>query len=185
MTPPTDAELIARCLAGHTAEFARIVERYERLVFSVAMAVTKDAAAAEDLAQETFIRAYRKLGTFDPRHSLKNWLARICLNLGKNWIRGLVRRRKAMTAVAEQEQALEAQPGPNTGIGHRSDVIDALKRLPDKLRIPLLLRHHEGFSYREIASSLRIGHSAAKMRVKRGRDELYRLLTSEGERSPL
>ena len=123
------------------------------------------------LAQETFIRAYRKLKLYDPGYSIRNWLLSICANLAKNRFRALDRRRKAEGAHTEM-----ARKASNSEPLARLTLEDALEKIQESYRIPLVLKHVEGFSYEEIARILKIGVSAAKMRVKRGRDELVRLM---------
>ncbi len=91
---PTDGSLVEQCLKGEREAFARIVERYQHRVFQLALTRMRNRQDADDLAQETFLQAYRKLHSFDQRYSFKTWLFTICANLGKNHLRGLARRRE-------------------------------------------------------------------------------------------
>jgi RNA polymerase sigma-70 factor (ECF subfamily) len=146
----------------------------------LALTRTRDPYEADDLAQETFIQAYRKLGSYDPIYSFEKWLLSICVNLSKNRIRARVRRR--------EDNRPYPEPLAVTFQGQSQDMLDlmtALHRIPEKLRVPLVLKHVEGFSYDEIAGILKIGASAAKMRVKRGRDQLVKNLSPEERRSSL
>src|SRR5439155_3953910 len=72
-----DHDLVARCLAGETAAFEPIVERYQRVLFTVALRMLGDRAEAADATQNAFVSAYRKLGTFDPQRRFFSWLYRI------------------------------------------------------------------------------------------------------------
>ena len=143
---PTDATLIERSLKGEKEAFARIVERYQHRVFHLALARMPNRQDADDLAQETFLQAYRKLHSFDPRYSFKTWLFTICVNLGKNHLRGLARRREV------HHPDIEGSSGAS-GDGHllRIDLTNALYKIPEAIRVPLVLKHVEGFSYEEIA----------------------------------
>ena len=140
------------------------------------MALTrmKDRFEADDLAQETFVRAYRKLALFDPRYSFRNWLMSICVNLSKNRFRTQVRRREVHNPNIEIKDGTSQDQDTS-----RIDLMAALHEIPETLRVPLVLKHVEGFSYDEIAGMMKIGTSAAKMRVQRGRDQLVRSLKLE------
>jgi RNA polymerase sigma-70 factor (ECF subfamily) len=171
LTERTDAALVEQCLDGNREAFSELVRRHQDRVFHFAVRVTADRDDAVDLAQETFIRAYRKLGLYDPEYSFANWLLSICANLGKNRIRSEFRRRKAQEA--HWEVVSQTRPGPDP---RKAELSEALRQMPEKLRLPLVLKHVEGLSYDEIADVLKIGVSAAKMRVKRAREELVRKL---------
>ncbi len=170
---PTDATLVEQCLKGEKEAFARIVERYQHRVFHLALIRMPNRQDADDLAQETFLQAYRKLNTFDQCYSFKTWLFTICVNLGKNRLRGLARRREVHHPDIENSASA-------SGDGHlsRIDLTNALYKIPEAIRVPLVLKHLEGFSYEEIAFTMKIGLSAAKMRVKRGRDQLVKYLSA-------
>jgi RNA polymerase sigma-70 factor, ECF subfamily len=181
---PTDAILVEKCINGQKDAFAKIVERYQHRIYFMALARMRDRHEAEDLAQETFIRAYCKLTSYDPQRSFRNWLFTICANLGKNRLRGRARRREI------HHPNPELVPTQTQNAEHcRIDLMAALHKIPEKLRVPLFLKHVEGFSYNEISAVMKIGTSAAKMRVKRGRDQLVVLLTEQkattiGKRKP-
>lgn len=169
---PTDAALVEECLRGEKDAFAEIVRRYQHRVYFLALTRMKDRTEADDLAQETFIQAYRKLGIYDPRRSFRNWLLCICVNLGKNRLRSRARRREVSNPNPEPPDMTSENQGQI-----KIDLMAALHKVPEKLRVPLVLKHVEGFSYNEIASIMKIGRSAAKMRVKRGRDQLVKNLS--------
>ena len=169
-----DPVLVEQVLNGNKDAFEEIVHRYQHRVYYVALTRMRDRHEADDLAQETFIQAYRKLASYDPRHSFRNWLLTICVNLTKNRLRGNARRRKAHRE--HSESSLVTSRGSDQ---HMLGVMEALHEIPEKLRVPLVLKHVEGFSYEEIAAIMKIGLSAAKMRVKRGRDQLVEALNLE------
>jgi RNA polymerase sigma-70 factor (ECF subfamily) len=171
VTDPTDASLVEQCLEGSKEAFAELVRRHQDRVYRLALRMTGDRDEAVDLAQETFIRAYRKLRLFDLQRSFGNWLLSLCANLGKNRFRSEARRRRAQDGHLELLAAGAPRPDPR-----KSALEEALRQMVEKLRIPLVLKHVEGLSYEEIAQVLGIGLSAAKMRVKRARDELVRIL---------
>ena len=148
-----------------------LVKRHQASVYNLALRFTRDRDEAADIAQDAFIRAYNKLKLYDPGYSFRNWLLSICANLAKNSFRAIERKRKA------EEIHLEiSNMNSNPTVPEDMELNEALAQIPEKLRIPLVLKHVEGLSYEEISQVLRIGLSAAKMRVKRGRDELVRML---------
>lgn len=172
MTDPSDAQLVERCLDGQREAFATLVERYQEPVFNVAYRMTNNREDAADLAQDAFVRAYRKLAQYRPEYAFKNWVITICVNLTKNRFRSVVRRRNAEEAhlelYARHRQTMKGEVAIALG--------EALCRLNEKIRLPLVLKHAEGYSYEDIAEMLGLGVSAVKMRVKRGRDELVRVI---------
>lgn len=176
----SDAALVEQCLGGRKEAFATLVERHQGAVFHLALRWTSDRDDAADLAQETFVRAYRKLGRYDAGYAFRNWLLTICSNLAKNSFRSRDRRRRAQEAHAELYPRSPDPPDPR-----RATLEEALRHVSGKLRVPLVLKHVEGLSYEEISQVLGIGVSAAKMRVKRARDELVRRIgMHSGERRP-
>jgi len=165
-----DAELVQQCLAGRLAAFEELMSRHQDAVFNLLFKMTGNRDEAADLTQEAFIRAYRKLGAYDGQFSFKNWVITIGVNLAKNRFRSFFRRRRIEEeAGAPAESATMNDPCVEA-------VNEALAQLPEKLRVPLVLKHMEGCSYEEIAQMLGIGVSAAKMRVLRARDEFVRRL---------
>ena len=137
----TDATLVEQCLKGEKEAFARIVERYQHRVFQLALTRLRNRQDAVGLAQETFLQAYRKLYCFDQRYSFKTWLFTICVNLGKNHLRGLARRHEVHHPDLESSSIV-------SGEGHfsRIDLTNALYKMPEAVRVPLVLKHLEGFS---------------------------------------
>jgi RNA polymerase sigma-70 factor (ECF subfamily) len=169
MDQRTDAELAAACLAGEREAFAVLVERHQHAVFNLAYRMTGNAAEADDVAQESFIRAYRKLAQFRTDGSFRNWTMGICANLARNRFRQRTRRE-----AAEQRHAefVEFDGPPAPGTDHHEALDRALMSLPETIRIPVVLKYIEGLSIEDIARTLKIGMSAAKMRLVRGREEL-------------
>ncbi len=169
---PTDAALVEQCVNGQKDAFAEIVQRYQHRVYYMSLTRMRDRYEADDLAQETFIQAYRKLATYDPQRSFRNWLFSICANLGKNRLRSRARRREVHNPHPEVDPVTSCDQDHS-----RIDLMAGLHKIPETLRVPLFLKHVEGLSYDEIASVMNIGASAAKMRVKRGRDQLVQNLS--------
>jgi RNA polymerase sigma-70 factor (ECF subfamily) len=172
---PTDEELAAASLEGRKEAFSLLVERHQDAVFNLALRMTGNRSDAADAAQEAFIRAYRRLSTYRPEYSFRNWVLGICANVTKNRFRSESRRR-----ALETEHMLAGEldaPGTRRAASPREQVLEqALMRLPEKTRALLVLKYMEGLSGGEIARALNIGLGAVKMRLLRGREELLELV---------
>jgi RNA polymerase sigma-70 factor (ECF subfamily) len=174
----SDAELAEQCLGGDAQAFEELVRRNQNSVFNLAWRMTGNWHEAADVTQEAFIRAYRKLSSYRSEYAFKNWVMSIGANLVKNRFRSFYRRQKM-----EKDLSAMQEPSPAPVTEERDEALEkALGRLPEALRLALVLKHMEGMSYEEVARTLGIGLSAAKMRVARGRDELVKLLDPEGGR---
>ncbi len=175
----TDPELVSLCLAGHREAFAELVDRHQDAVFNLAYRMTNNHQDAADMAQEAFIRAFQKLYSYKPEYPFKNWVLGICANQTRNRFRSEARRRALETRHVQESDGTPDTPDP------RQDLLEqALQRLPEQARLPLVLKYMDGFSLEEIARTLQLGLSAVKMRLARGREELLRLvrqLQMEGE----
>jgi RNA polymerase sigma factor (sigma-70 family) len=180
--PSDDSAAIQEVLSGRTEAFRLLVERYFATVRLVALAKTGDLADAEDVAQETFIKAYETLGVLRNRERLAPWLVAIARNLAIS----LVRRRER-----ERRRAGSLPSNPIIHPDHeRRETLDAVARqvdaLPENLREVVLLHYFEGLKCREIGERLDLNTNAVVKRLARGRDLLGDRLLREwaGERQP-
>lgn len=174
----SDADLVIMCLESRRGSYEELINRYQHSVYNLAYRMTNSSADAEDITQETFLRAYRNLRSYKDKYSFKNWILTICANLTKNVFRKRVRRHEVENEYFELEYLEERKEDY-----HRERLATALSRLSPKLRVPLVLKHVEGCSHEEIAGILNIGVSAVKMRVKRGRDELMNMMKEDVSRT--
>jgi RNA polymerase sigma-70 factor, ECF subfamily len=173
----SDGALVEDCINGDQEAFRELMVRHQDSVYQLAYRMTQNAADADDLAQEAFIRAYRKLRLYRPQYSFRTWVMTICANLAKNRFRSSARRRHA-----ENEHLEMGNAAADRAADDRKAVVEAaLQALPEPYRVPLVLRHVEGLSYEEIARVMSIGLSAAKMRVARGREALEAALSRKGD----
>ena len=174
MNEQTDGDLVSACLAGNREAFAQLVLRHQDSVFGLAVGMTRNHADAADMAQDAFVRAYTKLGQYNPEYSFRSWLLRICANQSKN----LFRKRKNRRWIEEQYW-IEESERPSKEDADYGELERAMARLPAKLGSPLRLKYMEGMAYGEIADVLGISVSAAKMRVMRARNRLAEMLNYE------
>ena len=160
--------------------FSELVNRHQDAVYNLAYQMTRNAAAAEDVAQESFIRAYTRLSQYKPEYAFVNWVLGICANLSRSLHRSWQRRHLfEVHYTSEQEIHERDVMNPSTQDRARADVTEALHQLPSKFRVPLILQYMEGLSVQEVADTLGIRLSAAKMRLQRGRERMLDLLNED------
>jgi RNA polymerase sigma-70 factor (ECF subfamily) len=154
----TDGEVVRRFRLGDEAVFDHLVLRYQREIYRIAYRITADHAEADDLAQETFLRAYAGLREFRGESSLKTWLCRIVSNLSLNVVQSARVARRDGTQVEMLAQAgnprMVLGPAGLDGL-IRSEREERLRRaiedLPRRQKMTLFLRAFEGLQYKEIA----------------------------------
>ncbi len=182
----TDAAAAEEARKGNQHAFRVLVERHSRPVFRLAYRMTGNEQDAEDLVQETFLRAYKQLHRFDGRATFATWLYRICANCSLDLIRLRNNRREQQTwSVADGDQLhwldQVAAPGPSperlTQSGQIAGLLaPALGQLSDMERTAFVLRHYEGLDIEEIARTLGVRANAAKHSVFRAVQKLRRAL---------
>jgi len=186
-----EAALIARCLAGDADGFRPLVQRYQRLVFSVALRMLGGRAEAEDVAQQAFVDAYDALDRFRGEgraHAFSTWVVRIAVNRAKDVLKskrwseqpldGDVGGGDASFAHNPADPEVEASRGED-----QRRLQTALGRLPVKYREVLILKDVEELPYEEIREILKLPLTTLKIRVVRGRALMQKLLV-EGEAQP-
>lgn len=165
----SDTDLVTLSLDGQREAFSELVVRHQHAVFNLAYRMTNSHQDAADLAQEAFIRAFQKLYSYKPAYSFRNWVMGICANLARNRFRSETRRRTLETRHVQEAVVDSPEPDPRHAL-----LEQALLRLPEQTRVPLVLKYMEDLSLEDIARTLRLGLSAVKMRLSRGREELLR-----------
>jgi RNA polymerase sigma-70 factor (ECF subfamily) len=180
-TVPSRAEeeqsLIDRCLAGHGDSFRPLVQRYQRVAFSVAARMLGSRADAEDVCQQAFVDAYGALDRFsgDGRASaFSTWLLRIVINRAKDVLKSKKRTESPLEVEVAGDQAMfaHAPASPEVKLDElqqRRRLEQALMQVPPKYREVLILKDVEELSYEEIRSILRLPITTLKIRVVRAR----------------
>jgi RNA polymerase sigma-70 factor (ECF subfamily) len=196
-----DAELVSRFNRGDNAAFDEIVGRYRDRMFRIALAFLRNDADAEEIAQDTFVRAFRGLARFRGESSLASWLHTITLNLARNHYWHFHRRKSHMTrsldaSLTDQSEATLADliavdgPDPAGQAAYREfdeQVVLCMKKLAVNHREILRLRNESGRTYEDIARSLGIGVGTVKSRIARARRNLRGFLAENytaDERDP-
>ena len=169
-------EIVARAREGDEAAYAAITERHYADCLRYAYRMLDDHADAEDVVQETFVRAFRALHRYDHRDRLRAWLLQILRNRCRSYrARHAWRRARLRLYGLEAERSTPPPADPAT-----ADVQRALQQLAPKLREAFLLKHVEELSYDEMARITGASESALKMRVKRACDALLGILGEQG-----
>src|SRR5690349_17909327 len=146
---PTDNELVAAVLRGDGAAFNTLVERYQKLVFSVAYRIVMNRTDADDLVQSISVRVFGGLKTFVPGTDFKSWLYTIAFNSSLN-AQNQSKRQQALArkAAAEAPQSDRAHPGAALMSSEAREVIEnAIAKLPEEQRVVLHLRLREGLTH--------------------------------------
>lgn len=183
-----EESLIARCLEGDVEAFRPLVQRYQRLAFSVALRMLGSRADAEDIAQQAFVDAFNALERFDGegrRHAFSTWLLRIAVNRSKDVLKSKRRTEQPLEHdVGGGEAAFAYDPSTPeanaAGDERRAQLESALLALPTKYREVLVLKDAEELSYDEIQVILRLPITTLKIRVVRARAMLRDIIESQG-----
>jgi RNA polymerase sigma-70 factor (ECF subfamily) len=161
-------------------EFRRLYETVFPILFRVAYRIAGSEEAAEDLCQEAFFRLHEKQMVFPNPDEAKYWLIRVVKNASLNYAKRKVRERKAYQK-AFREDVRVVETGENILLKEeaRENVVKNLEKLPDNLRIVLILKEYGELNYKEIGRALGISEGNVKIRVFRARERLAGLLESE------
>lgn len=182
-TDNSDSLLVARTVAGDQAAFELLVIKYQRRVERLIGRMVRDVDLVEDIAQETFIRAYRALHQFRGDAQFYTWLYRIAVNTAKKFLLELKRdptvTQAALQSNEDEDETFHARSEPTTDETPESllaakeiasAVNDALAALPDDLKHALTLREMDGMSYEDIAELMNCPMGTVRSRIFRARE---------------
>jgi RNA polymerase sigma-70 factor (ECF subfamily) len=176
--PHDDHELIDAALAGDEQSFGVLIGRYQDRLFRLLARFTRDPGEVEDLAQEVFVKVFRKLHTFQRDSAFFTWLYRIGVNTANDRLE--TRRRRRLHLVEDTELLDRSEATDGDGDGAAQPLLDAelrevtreiLGHLPEKFRTVLILREYEDLSYTEMAEVLGISIGTVESRLFRARQK--------------
>jgi len=188
--PSTDEELVARSQGGDLDSFNQLVLRWERPIYALAYRVIGREEDARDVAQETFLRAFRALKGFKGQAKFSSWLYRITLNLCRDWIR-----RERRTPVVQAPEGVDVieMAGESTPSESIEDLVSrhqlgravgkAMSQLPEEQRTAIILKEYHGLTFQEIADLLDCPLSTVKTRLYQGLTVLRKQLREAGVES--
>ncbi len=156
----TDLELVEEVKAGNRRSFSELVKRHQKGLLRMSLRFVKDLDTAEDVVQESFIKAFEKLHSFEGRASFKSWLFQIAVNNARNRIRDS---RKNMMDIENVQLAVGAEAESGMVHGAVAGMLqEEVDKLPDRQRTALVLRVYEDLSFKEIAEIMGCPYDTAK-----------------------
>src|SRR5262245_4936796 len=179
----TDEELVARSISGDADSFNELILRWERPIYALAYRGIGREEDARDVAQETFLRAFRALPGFKRQAKFSSWLYRITLNLCRDWIRKQKRTPVVQAPEGVEIADLAAERGPVESIEELVErrqlsevVAEAMRTLPEEQRTAIILKEYHGMTFQEIADLQECPLSTVKTRLYQGLTVLRRQL---------
>jgi len=168
----TDKQLVEMTLAGDREAFGQLVERYEEPIYGLVYHYTGKYGEAEDLAQETFLEAYRSLRHLKEHDKFRAWLRGIACKVCMNWLR---REEKRLQKTVSRQQEPDDEIASETMVSAegsldrelarrevREAVLDGIASLPEKYQLPVILRYLQELSYEEIANFMDLPRSTVR-----------------------
>jgi RNA polymerase sigma-70 factor, ECF subfamily len=185
----TDAEMMLRVKAGDDSAFDYLVQKYRRAMINFMYRMAHNSAAAEDLAQEVFLRVYRSRGSYEPSAKFTTWLYRIATNLAVNHARD-TRHERPETMVSLDEP--DEETGTSMDLADSSLTVEeklvrrerlmairkTVQKLPERQRIAVLMHKYQQMDYKQIAEVLNLSESATKSLLFRAYETLREQLKS-------
>lgn len=177
-----DLLLVERVQSGDQAAFGLLVSKYQRKLLRVVMRLVRDPGDAEDVVQESFVRAYRALPHFRGESAFYTWMYRIGVNTAKSWLEAQGRRMPTMTdlagdteGLAEDDLGLRDEATPDRLLMSKQigeTVSAAMDALPPDMRMAIALREIDGLSYEEIAQVMGAPIGTVRSRIFRAREAI-------------
>ena len=193
MIPIDEKKWLKQAAAGSAEAFEQLVLKYQTAVYNLCLRMTGDPEDAADMTQESFLKAWRNLESFQGNSAFSTWLYRLASNTCLDHLRS-VKRKPQLSLVLEDEdgeaQALDvpdSAPTPEEqviALDEQSRLNQALQTLEEDQRQILILRAVNGLSYTEIAEALHLKEGTVKSRLARARDQLRKKLQQNGNNSP-
>ena len=176
-----DKELVSRVQQGDKAAYDHLVRKYQHKIIQLVNRYVKDPSEAQDVTQEAFIKAYRALGNFRGDSAFYTWLYRIAINTAKNYLVSRSRRYSEYEVDVQDAEQYENTPqlkGQDTPeqLLLNDEIVEAIKtaieKLPEDMRIAIMLREFEGMSYEEIAQTMSCPVGTVRSRIFRAREAI-------------
>ena len=174
-----ESQLIQKCCDGNRAAYREFYELYAGQLLVVAMRYMKSREEAEDVLQETYIKVFKNLASFDQRSSLKTWLTRITINTALNQLR----KKHEMinwTTPEAADNKVDSLPIDHLQL---TELIELIQRLPTGCQLVFNLYAIEGFSHKEIAEKLEVSEGTSKSQLYRAKDLLRTMILEEEQRT--
>ena len=187
-----DTELVRKAAAGDSDAFEQLVLSYEKPIYNLCLRMCGNAEDAMDLTQETFLKAWRSLGSFRADAAFSTWLYRLCSNLCIDYLRRDQKRKVLPLHVGDSDGVQRPLDVPDPAAGpeerpstqeDRQQVADALQSLEPEYREALTLRVLHDLSYADIAAVLQVREGTVKSRIARAREKMREAMQKLGNKS--
>lgn len=172
-------ELVQKCLGGERQAFELLVEKYKRLVYSVAMNMFKDKEDIYDVSQEIFLKIYKSLDKYNGEFKLSTWIVRISTNHCLDILRKKRPQTVPLEKVAEISRKKDTPEEKYIAQEEKRELREAIDNLPEKYKLLIVLFHKQGLSYNEIVEITGEPISIVKNRLFRARQMLKESLASD------
>lgn len=172
MNAQSDESVVRACQRGSTSAYSVLVKKHYRHVFALSLGVLANAHDAEDIAQEAMLKGFLKIKKLDRADQFEPWI----LQIAKNLCIDFLRRRKRT-----KEAGVQAPMQTGHGTGEDESLQQAIRRLPQELRLPLTMYYFDGRNAKTIAEKLNISHSGACRRIREARKLLHEILTERAD----
>lgn len=172
-----DLRIAKAIAAGDRLLFKSVYDQNATALYTLARRLVGNSVEADDVVQETFVRAYQKMALFAGRSTLSSWLYRICINVGLEYLR---RRKGGQEELTEG--ALGVTEPQQQSVVLKSKLEAAIQKLPEGCKTVFVLHDIEGFNHKEIATQLHLAEGTSKSQLFKARAMLRRLLVAEGRR---
>lgn len=177
MSNEQDIALVRDCLEGDTRAFERLVDKYQKVLYNIALRMLGEYDDACEVTQAVFVKAYESLKTFDPKYKFFSWIYRMTVNESLN----VISRRRPEVPISDDLRSRAPAPDENIAQDQLAEVIQmAVARLPIEYRVILVLRHFAGLSYEELSFVLEIPAKTVKSRLFTARRRLADVLEKWG-----
>ncbi|WP_420573610.1 RNA polymerase sigma factor [Kordia sp.] len=179
MTPNTDQDYIEQIRAGNVNAYAMLVNKYKAMTFTLALRIVGNREDAEEVAQDTFVKAYKALDTFQGTSKFSTWLYRIVYNTSLDYVKKNKRvvLSEHIDAINESDIGVMQDAMSYLEAKEKKETIEkALYKLPEEERILLTLFYFEELSLKEISEIVKISYDNVKIKLHRSRKKLYHIL---------
>ncbi len=181
MQTDRDYVQVESCLSGDGKAFELLVQRYEKKLYNVAYRITGDPEDAMDGTQSTFVKAFEKLHTFDPKYRFFSWIYRILLNESLTMVHRKKKFEPWESDVVNRQALPSANPSETFDETETDQQIqDAMKTMNPDHRVVIVLKHFHGMSYREMAEIVGVPEKTVKSRLFTARQQLKEILVKQG-----
>lgn len=176
---PVNKDIVIKFKHGDVGAFEYLVSLYEKAIYNYVLRIVRDPPHAKDITQDTFIKIYTHHKKVDTDKNIKSWIFTIATNTAYDFLRSK-KGRKSIN-LEESSETFHALATYTIIEGLVTDVNDALDIIQPEYKNPIILYYKEGFDYKEIAEILSLPINTIKTHIRRGKEQLKKLLKDYGE----